>query len=81
MHPTPFNPQTTLTLTLAAPQTVRVDVYDVAGRLVRTLHNGPLSAAVAHRFLFDADVLPSGLYLYRIVGEHFSDTRQALLVK
>lgn len=44
--PNPFNPATSIAFTLAAPAQVRLDVYDVAGRHVATLADGPFPAGV-----------------------------------
>ncbi|MDX1547144.1 MAG: hypothetical protein R3247_09160, partial [Rhodothermales bacterium] len=68
-------------LSVARTQHVRVEVYDVAGRRVALLHDGPLPAHEAHAFTFDAGRLPSGLYLYRAVGETFTASRPAVLQK
>ena len=36
-HPNPFNPRTVLRYTVAGPGHVRLEIYDVRGRMVRTL--------------------------------------------
>ncbi len=66
---------------VAVAQQVRVEVYDVVGRRVAVLHDGLLEADQLHRFVFAARRLPSGLYLYRILGERFSDVKSMTLVK
>ena len=80
-YPNPFNPETQVTLMVATKQQVRVEVYDVVGRRVALLHDGLLEADELHRFVFEAPHLPSGLYLYRVLGEHFSDVKSMTLVK
>ena len=80
-YPNPFNPSTNFTLTLAAEQNVDVVVYDMLGRAVKTLHSGRLSANTVHRYTFDASGLPSGTYIYRVVGEYFEDSRKVVLMK
>jgi hypothetical protein len=42
--PNPFNPRTTVKFGLAAPGRARLDVFDVRGRLVRTLLDAELAA-------------------------------------
>ena len=79
-HPNPFNPQTSLTLALGAPQRATVAVYDLLGREVRRLHEGALAAG-EHHFSFDGAGLPSGLYLVRAVGEAHQDVQTVTLVK
>jgi len=65
------NPATTgarMRFTMGAPGRVRVDVYDVAGRLVATPVTGHRSAG-EHSVTWDLEGrndVPSGIYLYRI---------------
>ena len=66
--PNPFSGHTTLTLSVARPQRVRVAVYDVLGRQVRLLHEGLIQRYV-RRITFDAMDLPSGVYYVRATGE------------
>ena len=80
-YPNPFYPATCFTLTVARTQHVRVEVFDVRGRCVTTLYDGELTAGEPHPFTLRAEDLPSGLYLYRALGEHFARTRQVLLLK
>src|SRR5690606_15291007 len=62
--PNPFATRTTLRLTLDAPQSMRAEVFDLLGRRVAVLHDGPLAAG-AHALTFDAAQLPAGLYVVR----------------
>ena len=79
--PNPFNPQTHLTLAVAARQRVAVAVYDALGRRVARLHDGMLAPHQTHRFAFEAAHLPSGLYVIRATGETFAATRRVVLVR
>ncbi len=79
-YPNPFNPATTLTLTLPQPQHVTVTAYDVLGRAVAVLHRGPLAAGV-HRLTFEVAGLPGGTYFVRAVGSTGARTRVVTLVK
>jgi choice-of-anchor B domain-containing protein len=79
-HPNPFNPQTTLTLTLAQAQAVRVAVYDVLGREVAVLLEATLAAGV-HPLTFEAAGLPSGAYLVRATGTTTLQTRIVTLAR
>ncbi len=80
-YPNPFNPQTTFTLALARAQHVQVQVFDALGRHIDMLHEGVLPADVIHRFTLGGTGLPTGIYLYRVTGENFAQTRQVMLIK
>ena len=79
-YPNPFNPSTMIAFTLKSSAPTTLKVYDVVGREVATLVNGQLNAG-AHRTMFDARNLASGVYYYRIVSGTFSETRKMLLMK
>ena len=82
-YPNPFSADRAATLTLRVDraQRVAVTLYDVLGRTVRTLHDGPLAADVDHRFVIEAGDLPSGLYVYRVSGAGFTEARMLTLVR
>ena len=84
-HPNPFNPQTTIAFAIKDRGHVRLAIYDVAGRLVRTLANES-RASGAHEVTWDGrgnDGRPvaSGVYLYRLTAGEFSQTRKMVLLK
>jgi len=64
-YPNPFNPSTTIGISLPEDEVITVDVYDVLGRRVKTLYSG-FAAAGEHRYLFDARGMASGLYFIRL---------------
>ncbi len=78
-HPNPF--RGTATVTLALPRTERVEValFDVLGRRVAVLHEGPLAAG-SHALTLDGSGLPSGVYVMRAAGERFTTSRRVTVV-
>jgi endonuclease I len=83
IHPNPFNPATVIELVLARPGRVRVQVFAVDGRLVRTLldawrETGPVRLSWDGRG--EAPVA-SGSYFCRLQGTDGRDTRKLLLLK
>ncbi len=58
----PFASATTLELTLGAPSRVVIEARDILGHRAALLHDGPMATGT-HRISFDADGLPSGVYL------------------
>lgn len=79
-YPNPFNPSTNFGFRIVDFGFVSIKVYDVLGREVRTLVNEKLNAG-EHRITFNADGLPSGVYIYRIQAGRYSASRKMLLLK
>ena len=79
-YPNPFNPQTTIEYALPAAGDVTLIVYDMLGREVTTLLNGPQTAG-RHTVNFDAAHLSNGTYVYRLVAPNKTITRTMVLVK
>ncbi len=84
-YPNPFNPQTRIAYTLATPASVQLHLFDVHGRLVRTLMDRP-QAAGRHEVTWDGRddlgrALPSGAYLYRLTAGQVQQARMLHLIK
>ena len=79
-RPNPFNPVTTLRYAVPEAAVVSVRVFDVRGRLVATLADGPHVPGY-HELTFHADGLPSGLYLCRMESDAFAATEKLILLK
>ncbi|WP_412068568.1 T9SS type A sorting domain-containing protein [Rubrivirga sp. IMCC43871] len=63
--PTPFSDRLTLQVHLDRAERAAVHVYDLYGRLVATLHDGPLPGGRT-RLDWSSAGLASGLYVYRV---------------
>jgi hypothetical protein len=79
-YPNPFNPSTEIVFSLPESGPVRLAVYDLLGRRVALLIDGPTPAGT-HRVSFRADDLPSGVYLYRLEAGGFTGTRRMSLIR
>ncbi len=79
-YPNPFNPQTTIDYALPRAGDVSLVVYDMLGREVNVLIDGP-QAAGRHTVRFGANQLPNGAYVYRLVAGEKTITRTMALVK
>lgn len=79
-YPNPFNPSTTIPYYLPISSKVKLIVYDALGREVATLVDEQQTAGL-HEAVFDATLLGSGFYFYRIVAGSFADSREMLLIK
>ncbi|HTX99778.1 MAG TPA: right-handed parallel beta-helix repeat-containing protein [Bacteroidota bacterium] len=78
--PNPFNLTTTIRYTLPAQSSVTLTVYDILGRSVATLVQGPEDAGY-HEVLFDGTGHSSGVYFYRFRAGNFVRTRKLILLK
>lgn len=79
-YPNPFNPVTNIRFGMPEASHVRIEVYDLLGRRVAELQNGPMRAGY-HTLGFDASRLSSGLYLYTLRTDRINLTRKMMLVK
>ena len=78
--PNPFNPVTTIRFEIPEDAFVRLAVFDLLGREIKTLVDGTLSAG-AHEVPFDAQQLSSGMYLYRLETPGNVQVRTMTLLK
>lgn len=78
--PNPFNPRVTVTFAVPRTGPVRLGVFDLRGRLIRSLHDGPLAAG-RHAAVWNGDdaqgrSAAAGVYFVRL-----DDGGQAAAVK
>ena len=64
-YPNPFNPETRILWEMSSEQHVMLTVHDLLGRRVAQLVDATYQAGV-HSVTFDASMLSSGIYVYRL---------------
>lgn len=79
-YPNPFNPSTTIRYSLTKPDLVRIKIYDILGREVKTLVN-EIKQVGTYEVQFNAAGLASGIYFYRIESGSFIQTKKMILLK
>ncbi|SMO90207.1 LamG-like jellyroll fold domain-containing protein [Gracilimonas mengyeensis] len=79
-YPNPFNPSTIIKFEIPRTAQVSLTVYDLTGRVVATLTDGPKKAGL-HEVIFDASDLASGVYLYELKTPEFSEFKKLTLIK
>lgn len=79
-YPNPFNPSTKINFTIPKNDFVNLKVYDVLGNEVQSLLNEVKDAGI-YSLEFNADDLPSGIYLYKLQSGSFVDTKKMILIK
>jgi hypothetical protein len=83
-YPNPFNPATVIRFNVAQVNNLRYNVslkvYDLLGREVATLVDGPVPAGT-HTVKFDGSALSSGLYYYRLQAGEIVKVKKMLFVR
>ncbi|MYG80979.1 MAG: T9SS type A sorting domain-containing protein [Gemmatimonadetes bacterium] len=88
--PNPFNPETWIPYQLSESTEVSIQIYDVSGRLVRTLNLGwqpvgsymtPSSAAYWDGRNAIGERVASGIYFYTLQTSDFAATRRMVILK
>ena len=78
-YPNPFNPTTKISFTIPQNSYTVIRVYNVLGQQVKELLNDNLSAG-RYSIEFNADSLPSGMYIYIMEsGSHLFSKKMMLL--
>lgn len=79
-YPNPFNPTTHIKFNIPEDSHVKLEIYDMNGKIVgkiisRFLRAGPYDA------VFNGESLSSGAYFYKLESENFTDTKKFVLIK
>ncbi|HHP7239799.1 T9SS type A sorting domain-containing protein, partial [Longibacter sp.] len=81
MAPNPVSARGSATLQVADAQTVTAELYDLLGRRVQTVFDGPLTSQSPTELTVDAATLPSGVYFLRVRGDQFQATQRFVVVR
>ena len=84
-YPNPFNPSTTIVFGIPEASHVDLRVYDVAGRLVRTLLNERTEAG-SHEVVWNGtdesgSTVSSSVYFYMLIADEATVTRKMVLLR
>ena len=84
-YPNPFNPSTQIQFALPEAAAVTLIVYDLTGREVVRLTDGQTSAGY-HTMTWNGlnaygDVVPAGMYIYRLQAGEFSATKRMIYLQ
>jgi beta-glucosidase len=78
--PNPFNPSTTITFSVPVTSFVTLKVFNALGREVSMLVHGELQAGTYTREM-NGELLPSGVYFYRLQAGGYTETKRCIMVK
>lgn len=85
-YPNPFNPTTNIVFSLPKLAEVKLTIYTLLGQRVAVLVDNEKRAAGKHTVQWDGrdktgNLVPSGVYIYKIESGDFSQARKMLLMK
>ena len=84
--PNPFNPITQIQFTLGQSELVTMNIFDIQGRLVKSLINNLYYQSGSHKITWDGKnnigtQVPSGMYIYKLVSNNQMVMRKMILMK
>ncbi|MBI4547716.1 MAG: choice-of-anchor B family protein [Ignavibacteriae bacterium] len=80
-YPNPFNSTTVISFQLPVESWVTMKVYNVIGNEVQTLLNNKRLQPGTHHVTFDASMVSSGIYFYRLTSPKFTSTKKLVLIR
>ncbi|MBU0475083.1 MAG: glycoside hydrolase family 3 C-terminal domain-containing protein [Bacteroidetes bacterium] len=79
-YPNPFNPSTKIKYSISTAGNVKLKVYDVLGKEVKSLVN-EYKKAGSYEIEFNSVNLSTGIYFYKMTSGSFTATQKMVLVK
>jgi len=84
-YPNPFNPSTVISFEIESIQKVSLKVYDIQGRLIRSLLNNTMYVG-KHEISWDGhnnqgESVSAGVYYYTLQTASFSQTKKMILIR
>lgn len=84
-YPNPFNPNTAIAFELDRDGRGHLDIFDISGKLVKTLAHGAMPAG-RHTVQWDAtavngEAVPSGVYFYKLTHNGRSQSQKMVLMR
>jgi hypothetical protein len=79
-YPNPFNPTTKIKFGLPENAFTTLKIYDMLGREVKTLVSAEMTTGF-HEVEFNANDLSSGIYMYKLQSNNFTDVKKLILIK
>ena len=79
-YPNPFNPTTTIKYTIKERSDIKLTIFDLLGRHIKTLVN-EVKEPGFYQIEFDGSRLASGVYFYTLFSKHFVKTNKMIILK
>lgn len=79
-YPNPFNPSTTISFSLSKTENVKLEIFNMLGEQIATLVNSKLQAG-NYKINWNSGNQPSGIYIYRLQTNSYSQSRKMILMR
>lgn len=84
-YPNPFNPTTNISFLVPVNTRARIEIYNVLGELIAVPFDDAVQAG-EHQVVWNGrnqngESVASGIYLYKLVSNSYSETRKMMLLK
>ena len=84
-YPNPFDSETTIEFNLTKPCNVKLKIYCINGKLVKTLYSGALQSGI-HIFTWNAtnnnnNTVPNGIYFYKLERDNHNKIGKIVFLK
>jgi len=79
-YPNPFNNSTIIKFRLGEPASVRLEIFSLLGQKIATLIDAHMESG-EHEITWNADMVSSGVYFYRLTAGNKSQVRKMTLIK
>ena len=79
-YPNPFNPATIIKYQIPREGFVTIKLYDVLGKEIKTLVSQQQSTG-NYSYNFDASRIASGVYIYKITVNNFTQSKKMVLLR
>jgi hypothetical protein len=79
-YPNPFNPSTIIRINIPVKSDVKLVLYDILGREIKTLLNEEMNPGTKE-IAFNGNDLTTGVYLVRMTADNYQQTIKISLVK
>lgn len=79
-YPNPFNPTTNIKFAIPKSSSVKITIFDIAGKELETLVNEQLQSGTYQKE-WNGSKYASGIYFYKIQAGNYKETKSMLLIK
>jgi len=79
-YPNPFNSSTIINFELNKSSLIKLEVYDITGKIINILANGFFTEG-KYSVSFSSNKLSSGIYYYKLINNNLSITKKMMIIR